>query len=82
MWFDLEGGETSDRDGTIEGPFDVLRGDRPAIVKPGILAEPEGHRHAIGGDFPLLGQLGRQNILILGHGAIGERLLPNVSKRS
>ena len=51
----LEGRETAYRDGAVEGPFDVVGGQRGAVVEGGAAAELEGDRHAFRRDVEILG---------------------------
>ena len=52
----LERREAADGDGAVERPFDVLGGDRRAVLEHGVLAQLEGHRHVA--DVHVLGELG------------------------
>ena len=59
-------------DGAVERPLHVLGGDRRAVVELGVLAQLEGDGHVA--DVPVLGELGRELVAVVGLRAVGQRL--------
>ncbi len=68
----LEGREAADGHGAVERPFDVLGGDRRAVLEDGVLAQLEGHRHVA--DIHVLGELRLEFGLVVIRRAVRQRL--------
>ena len=68
----LEGREAADRDGAVERPFDVLGGDRLAVLEGRVLLELEGDRHVA--DVHVVGELELELVAVVILRAVRQRL--------
>ena len=59
----LEGWETADDDGSVQGPFHIRGADRGAVLEGGVAAQLEGHGHVADGH--VLGQFGHQFVAVV-----------------
>ncbi len=64
----LEGREAADGDGAVERPFDVLRGDRRAVLELGVLLQLEGDRHVA--DLHVVGQFHLELVAVVVRNAV------------
>ena len=70
----LDRREAADRNRAVERPFDVLGGDRRAVVESGVLAQMEGHRLSVRRQLPAFGEFGRELSVIVAPASVGKLL--------